>query len=328
MLTYEKFVNIIDALEDARVLLAALEFDVFTILDKKEMTVRQIARKAEAQDEGMSALLHALVALGALKKTKNGKFANTPEMYKHFCRSSPDYKKGTAHLKMEKNDEWNQLIQTIRKGRDLTAFEDGDDPEFRHCFSYAMHERSEPYASRIAALLAKKKSIGKFLDLGGGPGSYCAAVLRQDKKAEATLLDRDAACNVARALFGKEKFFSRFTMKPGDLFETDYGNGFDTVLFSNILHIYNPAENRKLLKKIHKALKPGGRLAVVDFFLNEDRTAPYEAAMFSLTMLLFTETGKTYTFSETEHLLTKAGFHKFQTHKLDEGSHVIVATRK
>ncbi|CAI2718319.1 methyltransferase [Nitrospina watsonii] len=328
MLTFQKFVETIDGLEDARVLLAALEFDVFSVLDKKQLTFKQVARKAKTREEGMEALLNALVALGALKKSKDSKFASTPEMYKHFCRSSPHYKQGTAHLKLEKNNEWTQLIGTIRNGRDLSAFEGDDDPAFRHCFSYAMHERSEPYADQIAALLAKKKSIGRFLDLGGGPGSYCAAVLRKDKKAEATLLDRDAACNVARALFSGEKFYNRFHFKPGDLFDSEYGNGFDTVLFSNILHIYNPAENRQLLKKIHKALAPGGRLALVDFFLNEDRTAPYEAALFSLTMLLFTATGKTYTFKETEALLNKAGFGKITTHKLNEGSHVLVAHKK
>lgn len=328
MLTYRQFVDTIDKLEDARVLLAALEFDVFSVLGKKRMTAGQVARKTQTTEEGMDALLHALAALGALRKTGDGRFACTPEMYRHFCRSSPDYKRGTAFLKLEKNDEWAKLIRTIREGRDPAEFEGGDDPEFRHLFSHAMHERSEPYAGQLAGILKKQQPIGRFLDLGGGPGSYCAAVLRKDRKAEATLLDRQAACEVARELFGKEPFWNRFHLLPGDLFSTDYGEDYDTVLFSNILHIYNPAENKKLLKKIHRALKPGGRVAIVDFFLKENRTAPYEAALFSLTMLLFTQTGKTYTFKECEGLLKQTGFHKFKTHKLDEGSSMIVAHRK
>jgi len=328
VLTYKKFVDTIDALEDARVLLSGLEFDVFSVLDKKQMTVKQVAQKTRTVEEGMEALLNALVALGALKKTKTGRFANTSEMYKHFCRSSPHYKKGTAYLKLEKNDEWAKLIRTIRQGRDPAEFEGDDDPDFRHHFSYAMHERSEPYADQLAVLLKKQKPIGRFLDVGGGPGSYCAAVLRRDKQAEATLLDRQAACNVARELFGKESIWKRFHCHPGDLFDTGYGEGYDTILFSNILHIYNPAENKQLLGKMHNALKPGGRVAIVDFFLKDNRTAPYEAALFSLTMLLFTETGKTYTFKECEALLKQTGFHKLKTHKLDEGSSMIVAYKK
>jgi len=326
MLTLNKFFEIIDSLEEARVLLAALEFRIFSILEKKKLTAKQVAQKSKTKLEGMEALLLALVALKALKYER-GRFFNTAEGYKYLCESSPDFKKGSVFLKQEKNDEWAQLIKTIKHGRDLSGFEGGDDPNFRYFFSHAMHERSLPYASEVADLLAKKP-IGRFLDLGGGPGSYCAAVLKKDKKAEATLLDRASACKVARELHGDKSFFKRFHLKRGDLFDTEYGNGFDTIFFSNILHIYDPVENMILLNKMNQALVPGGRLALVDYFLKEDRTQPYEAALFSLTMLLFTETGKTYSFKETEALLKKTGFHQFRTHKLDSGTSMIVAHKK
>lgn len=326
MLTLNRFVDTIDRLEEARVFLAALEFRVFSILEKNAMTAQQIARKSKTQSEGMEALLNALVTLKALRK-RNEKFSNTTEMYKYLCETSPHYQKGTAFLKQEKNDEWAKLIRTIKKGRDLSEFEGEDDPKFRACFTHAMHERSEPFAKDIAQRLAKKP-IGKFLDLGGGPGTYCAAVLRQDKKAEATLLDRPSALKVARDLHGKEKFFNRFHRVPGDLFETAYGTGFNTVFFSNILHIYNPAENKTLFRKIHKSLVPNGRLAIVDYFLKSDRTGPHEAALFSLNMLLFTETGKTYSWEETERLLGKTGFHRIRRIKLEEGVGMIVAHKK
>ncbi len=274
----------------------------------------------------MEALLLALVAMKALK-LERGRFSNTKESYKHLCESSPHFKKGTLFLKQEKNDEWAQLIRTIRHGRDLKAFEGGDDPHFRYFFTHAMHERSEPFAREIAILLAKKP-IGRFLDLGGGPGTYCAAVLKKDRRAEATLLDRASAIKVAKELHGGESFFDRFHSKRGDLFDTPYGTGYNTILFSNILHIYNSTENKFLLKKMHKALAPKGRVALVDYFLKEDRIQPYEAAMFSLTMLLFTKTGKTYSFNETESLLKQTGFHRFQTHKLDSGASMIVAHKK
>ena len=326
MLTLNKFVEIIDQLEDAHVLLAALEFRVFTILAKKKLTVRQVAQKSKTQFEGMEALLNSLVAMQALH-CKAGKYSNTSEMHKYFCETSPHYQKGTAFLKLEKNDEWTQLIKTIKNGRDLSAYAGGDDKQFRYLFTHAMHERSAEYAPMIAKKIARKP-VGKFLDLGGGPGSYSAAILAKDKKSEATLLDRPAAIKVAKELFGKRAFFKRFHFIPGDLFGTAYGKDFDMVFFSNILHIYNVKQNKKLFQKIHQALVPGGRFILADYFLKEDRTGPYKGALFSLTMLLFTETGKTYTYGEAEKMLRETGFHKFKRTALTDGNELLEAVKK
>jgi len=326
MLTLKNFIETIDRLEDARVLLAALEFRLFTVLAKKSLTARRIAQLSKTQFEGMEALLNSLVAMQALRY-KAGKYSNTSEMHKYFCATSPHYRKGTAFLKLEKNDEWTQLISTIKKGRDLSAFEGGDDKKFRYLFTHAMHERSADYAPMIAKKISRKP-VGRFLDLGGGPGSYSAAILQEDKKSEVTLLDRPAAIKVAKELFQKRPFFKRFHFMPGDLFDSAYGKDYNMVFFSNIIHIYNLQENKKLFRKINQALVPGGRFTLVDYFLKEDRTGPYEGALFSLTMLLFTETGKTYTYGETEKILRQTGFHKIKRTQLTDGYGMLEAFKK
>ena len=326
MLTLKKFTETIDRLEEARVLMASLEFKIFSILREKSLTARQVAQQSKTQPEEMEALLNALAAMQALR-FEEGKYSSAPHMYKYFCESSPDYLKGTAFLKLEKNDEWARLIDIIRKGRDLSEFEGEDDPEFRDCFTYAMHERSKPFATKIAEIITRKPA-GRFLDLGSGPGTYSAAVLKKDKKARATLLDRLAALTVAKELHGKSSFWSRMELKPGDLFNTSFGDCFDTVFYSNILHIYNPPENKQLFLKMKKALNKGGRLVLVDYFHTRDATQPYEAALFGVTMLLFTATGKTYSYDETEKLLSRTGFHKFRRIPLGEGAGMLVALKK
>lgn len=71
----------------------------------------------------------------------------------------------------------------------------------------------------------------------------------------------------------------------------------------------------------------GGGLMIVDLFLNTDLTQPYNAVLFSLTMLMFTATGRTYRFNETETLLMKVGFGKLKRFDLDRGSRVIEAEK-
>ncbi len=180
MLTLNQFTETIDRLEEARILMASLEFEIFSILRQKSMTARQVAQQSKTKQGEMEALLNALAAMKALRLEK-GKYSSAPHMYKYFCESSPNYMKGTAFLKLEKNDEWERLIHTIRNGRDLSEFEGEDDPEFRDCFTHAMHERSGPFAHKIAGIITRQPA-GRFLDLGSGPGTYSAAVLRKDKK--------------------------------------------------------------------------------------------------------------------------------------------------
>ncbi|MFQ5672917.1 MAG: methyltransferase [Nitrospinales bacterium] len=324
MLTFDQILEKIDQLEEAKALIAALQLRIFTVLGKKRLTIKEICRGARTHADGTEALLNALVAMGALRKTGN-RFFNTSVTYKHFCETSKEYKKGMVMLRKEHREEWDKLMDTVRDGRDLSEYEGEDDPEFRRLFSYAMHERSEKISPKVVKIVARKP-VGRLLDLGCGPASYSAAILRKDKRASATLLDRPAAIVVAREITQKVKNRCRFL--PGNLFDTPFGENHDTVFYSNILHIYNEKENEGLFKKINRALVPGGRFVLADLFLKDNRTEPYDAAMFSLTMLLFTATGRTYTFRETEALLRRTGFHRFKRFHLGQGNAIIEAVKK
>jgi ubiquinone/menaquinone biosynthesis C-methylase UbiE len=325
MLKFDQIIKMIDGLEEANILTAALELRLFTHLGKKFSSASEIARKMKVPKEGVEALLNSLAAMGAAKKQKN-QFANTSETYKHFCEASLHYKKGTVFLKKENRGEWENLIDIVKNGRNLEEFEGGDDPKFRDLFTHAMHERSLAYAKPLAEAIARNP-VGHIADLGGGPGSYSAAILKKDKKARATLIDRSAAIKVAKEIIGTGALSKRFSFIEGDFFEISFEAKYDAVLFSNILHIYNENENKDLFKKIYKALNPGGRLLIVDLFLNDDETSPYDAALFSLTMLMYTKTGRTYTFKETEAILKKSGFGKFRRFKIGKGTSLIEAVK-
>ncbi len=323
-LNFKQFIKKIDQLEEANILMAALEFRVFTHLGKKRLTHTTLAKKAELKPEGAEALLNALASLGAIKKTGNA-FFNAPDSYKYFCEHSPHYKKGTVFLLRENRDEWSDLINIIKNGRKLSEFGD-DDPKFRETFTHAMHERSSNFSKPLANFITRKP-VGKLIDLGGGPGTYSAEILNIDKSAQAVLIDREASLKVAKTIIKKTSILKRFTFVAGDLFKVSLGIEADTVLYSNILHIYSESENSRLFEKIHKSLKPDGRFILVDMFLKDNRTEPFDAALFSLTMLLFTATGRTYSFKETEKLLKKNGFGKFKHCKIGQGSSVIEARK-
>jgi len=321
MLSYKDIINKIDQLEEANILLAALDFNVFSVLGKKALPVKQIASLTKTKLEGMEILLNALAAMGVLNKNKNT-FRNTPVTYKYFCETSSHFRIGTVMLKMDSRGEYEKLSKIIKKGRNRKDFEGEDDPKFRNLFTYAMHERSELSADKVADAVSQKK-VGKLLDLGCGPGSYTAAILKKDKTATATLMDREAAIKVARKICKTQSVYKRLHFVSGDLFDNEFGEGYDTVLLSNIIHIYNARENKTIFKKINKSLKKGGRFVLYDLFLNNSKTEPYDAALFAITMLLYTKTGKSYAFGEVDSLLRNAGFARIKKNKIGDGSSII-----
>jgi hypothetical protein len=59
-------------------------------------------------------------------------------------------------------------------------------------------------------------------------------------------------------------------------------------------------------------LRPGGRLLIVEYFLDPDRAHPADVSSFALMMYLVTQTGRCYTWDEVISWLTPLGFSRFR----------------
>ncbi|MER3425518.1 MAG: hypothetical protein C4293_22050 [Nitrospiraceae bacterium] len=108
---------------------------------------------------------------------------------------------------------------------------------------------------------------------------------------------------------------------PLDFLKDEIPGRYDVIWFSNVLHIYSPAENKQLFRKMTAALTPGGRLLIQDaFLLDHNGLYPQEANLFAVTMLLFTEAGNTYSLHETAEWLREVGFQKIRPLTLKNGT--------
>jgi hypothetical protein len=83
-----------------------------------------------------------------------------------------------------------------------------------------------------------------------------------------------------------------------------------------------------LLRRVHAALKPGGRAITLEFVPNADRISPPGPATFSLIMLATTESGDAYTFPELERMCDNAGFSRSEKHELPGGFESLVVSYK
>jgi hypothetical protein len=100
------------------------------------------------------------------------------------------------------------------------------------------------------------------------------------------------------------------------------------VLTANFTHHLDQAATVRLFRKIRAALKPAGRMALIDFVLNTDRVSPAPDAAFALTLLATSAHGTVYTFKEYSQMLRAAGFRHVRHLKTGEfGRWMITASR-
>ena len=88
----------------------------------------------------------------------------------------------------------------------------------------------------------------------------------------------------------------------------DFGKNYDVVLLTGFLHHSDPQMIETIMRKVHAALRPGGRAGTVELVPNEDRVSPPAPAAFSMTMLGTTRAGDAYTYSEYDKMFRNVGF--------------------
>jgi hypothetical protein len=121
---------------------------------------------------------------------------------------------------------------------------------------------------------------------------------------------------------------ARHSSIPGSAFEVDLGSGYNLVLLPNFLHHFDAPTNETLLRRIHAAMAPGGRVVTAEFIPNEDRVSPPSEAMFSMMMLGSTASGDAYTFSEYDQMFRNAGFARSEMRELSPLPNRVIVSYK
>ncbi|MGH7082396.1 MAG: methyltransferase [Acetobacteraceae bacterium] len=317
----------------SRVLSAAVQLDLFSRLAEGHTTAPAVARALSASERGTRMLLDALSALGLLHKA-DGRYQLLPASQAYLVRSSPDY----AAALMETNDlwdAWGQLTDVVRTGRPVHTLERQERAEaFFPTLIRSLHVLNREPARRLAEALAVEARTEELrvLDIGAGSAVWSIAVAEACPKASVTAQDFAGMLGETRRFVERHGLSKRFDYLAGDLNEVSFGTArFDLAVLGNIVHSEGEGSARNLFRRLHTALRPGGRIAIVDFVPAEDRSGPPPAVLFAITMLVNTEHGDTFTFSEYRTWLGEAGFTAIGIldigHQIGFAASAIVATR-
>ncbi|WP_240360113.1 acetylserotonin O-methyltransferase [Pyxidicoccus caerfyrddinensis] len=104
---------------------------------------------------------------------------------------------------------------------------------------------------------------GVVLDAGGGSGTLLCELLRRRPELQGVLLERP---EVARSVEVPPDLRERLTVLPGDFF-APWSVQADAVILARVLHDWDDADALRILHRAREALRPGGRVHVIEMLL-------------------------------------------------------------
>ena len=310
---------------------AAIDLDVFRAIGDGPGDVASIARHCGASERGIRILCDFLTIYGVLRK-EDGHYRHSPTSAAFLDPRSPASLASIAQFLSNPamREPYDRLAEIVRKGRTILPGEGSVEPENPIWVQFA--ETMAPMMAPMVGPLGGVVLEGytgpmKVLDIAAGHGLFGIEIAKQNPQARVTGLDWAPVLRVALDNARRAGVEDRYEMLPGSAFEVDFGGPYDAVLLTNFLHHFDKPACVGLLKKVHAAMRGGGRAATLEFVPNEDRVSPPMPAAFSMTMLATTAAGDAYTLSELTAMYEEAGFGGVTAHPVPMSPHTVVMGR-
>ena len=311
-LSVQGIVELASAFYGSSVLFAALEADVFTAIHRQAgpASLERLVAATGSDRRGLRLLLDACVAVGLLEKTDEGLYANTAAADLSLVSGAPHDLTRAVRYNRDVYPSWGKLAELVKTGRPVEAPEIhlGDDAERTRRFVLAMHGRALGIGRTVVPML-DLGGCRRLLDLAGGPGTYAVLLAQAHPELACVTVDLPAVSAVAAELVGRSGVAERVVCRAGDYHTDVYEEAaYDAVTIFGALHQESPQQIASILKRACAALRPGGRVFILDMMTDATHTRPSFSALFAVNMALTTQNGWVFSDEELKGWLSEAGF--------------------
>ena len=329
--TPERLMELSFAYAPPLIISAGVTNKVFDSLEDSAKTPEQVAEETRASARALGILMNALVGLGLLKRDRKGKYSLTPESAAFLLTKKPGTHAGFfGTIAPQLISRWLRLSDIVREGRPAVAVNrETEGTEFFSQLVENIIPMSYPPAQKLGdhLKLAKAKNEIQVLDLGAGSGIWGIALAQKSPRVRVTAVDWAGMIPTTKRITQKFGVADRFNYVEGDMLEANFGSGYDIAVLGHILHSEGEDRSRRLLRKIFRALKSGGTIAIAEWLVNDDHTKPLPSLMFAVQMLVNTEKGDTFSFNQIKNWLEEAGFKKVRKLEAPGPSPLVLATK-
>ncbi len=315
---------------EARLIQAAVELAIFDGLENSAGTAEAVANRLKLEPKATELLLNALASLELLHKRADY-FSLTEATAKYLLKSSPQYVGAMIRFESALWSCWEKLPEAIRSGQPVrppNMYQDqaAETEIFINAMDSLVKARGD---ATVTANAIDWSGIAELLDVGSGPATYPIALCQRFPKLRATIFDLPGTLAISERYVREAGMAERIRLIAGNYRKAPIPGSYDVIFLSNIIHGESFESNRSLILKLVSNLKPGGQIVVKDHILDDSRTTPPVGAIFSLLMLLTTESGRCYSFSEIKSWMEQAGLSRVQQINLPPPltSSLVIGTR-
>lgn len=307
---------------NAKTLLSAVELGVFSALADGPADLETLTGRLGLHARAARDFFDALVAMKLLER-EDGRYSNTRETDFFLVRGKPGYVGGLLEMANARlYESWGHLTEALKTGRRQSENkEEGDlfaalyaDPERLRGFLAAMSGVSAGAAHAIAEKFPWR-DYRTFVDVGAAQGMVPVTIARAHPHLAGGGFDLPAVGPIFDEFVAANGLSNRLRFHPGDFFSDALPKA-DVIVMGHILHDWDLAQKRALLKKAHDALPDGGALIVYEAIIDDERRHNAFGLLMSLNMLIETAGGFDFTGADCEGWMKEAGFAKTRVEHL------------
>lgn len=300
---------------------------VADLLEQQPLSAREIAERTGTNVDAMARTLRALVYSGVFARRDDGKFENN-----RISRALLDRDDSTRAFAMyfaSKSNQhaWADFGETLRTGKNAFVRVHGasiwawfdEHPEERETFARAMMSLTIGEAPGIATTYPFG-SAQKVCDVGGGRGTLLSEILLHHPNVKGVLVDAPGVLESAKSLLEARGVRDRVELVPGSFFAS-VPSGADVYVMKTVLHDWDDEHVEKILSVVRSAMKPGTRLVLADFLVEED--CDDYGTMIDMQMMIACDDGRERSRADFERLLGATGFRLAQVLRTSTGLGII-----
>lgn len=307
----------------SKVLLTAVELDLFSTLDGGAMTASQLGEALGLHPRGTYDFFDALVALKFLDRDGDGpegKYKNTPETGAFLNKKSPAYIGGLPQmLNSRLFGFWNDLGTALKTGKPQNEVKHNGKPIFEELYSDGARlgeflDAMTGFQAANFQQLAEKFVFSKYksvTDVGGALALLSRIVGAHHHHLTFNSFDLPVVAPHAQRHIDAAGMTDRIKVVAGDFFKDDLPKA-DVITMGNILHDWNLDKKNILIKKAYDALPPGGAFIAIESIIDDARRENAFGLLMSLNMLIEFGDAFDYTGADFRAWCGEAGFKRFE----------------
>jgi len=318
----------------SKTLLSAVEMELFTELARQPRTLEDLQGRMGLHPRSARDFLDALVSLGFLQRD-GGMYANTPETGLFLDKAKPSYVGGILEMASHRLfGFWNHLTEALRTGLPQNEVKTGGpsmfsalyaDPARLRGFLQAMIGISHGANLAIAAQFPWQGSK-TFVDVGTAQGDLATQVALAHPHLSGTGFDLAEVGPIFEDYVSHNNIAARLKFTAGNFFNDPIPKA-DVVMMGHILHDWDLAEKKALVRKAYDALPPGGAFIVYESIIDDDRRRNTFGLLMSLNMLIESPGGFDYTGADCVGWMKEAGFKEARVEHLVGPDSMVVGIK-